>query len=161
MKKTNCILLLCCLLAVVFTACKKGDTGPQGAAGKDGTANIQTFPMSTSSSSWSLWTNDSSYNATLVVPAITQRVLEAGTVQVFIGNGNGTDWTAMPWSYGATQYNFDYEVGKVNIYVTLSDFSSPGNPGNVPFKVVVIPPAARLGTASAAISSTETVFYVH
>lgn len=133
-------------MSLSLTSCVKGDTGPAGANGKDGTngvANIQTSTVTTNNASWSLDNSDNSYNATLTYAAITQSVVEKGTVQVFFSDGNGDEWLALPFSYGTIQYNYSYKVGKVLLTVTLSNGNVPNSPGGQQFKVVVIPPAAK------------------
>ncbi len=134
-------------LGLTFSSCKKGDTGPagpQGPAGTNGTngvANIQTGTVTTNNASWSFDNTDNSYNATLTFGAITQSVVEKGTVQVFIGDGTGQEWAALPFSYSIVQYNYSFKSGQVIISVTLSNGNAPNNPGGQQFKVVVIPPA--------------------
>lgn len=142
-KLTTMVLLA---IGLFFTACKKGDTGPQGPAGTNGTngvANIQTSTVTTNNSTWGFDNRDNSYNATLNYPAITQAVVDRGTVQVFISDGNGTEWLALPFSYGNIQYLFSYKLGQVLIAYTLSNNAVPTNPGGQQFKVVVIPPASK------------------
>ena len=126
-----------------LTSCKKGDTGPAGANGKNGVANIQTATVTTNNASWVLDNSDNSYNATLTYAAITQAVVEKGTIQVFISDGNGAEWLALPFSYGTVQYNYSYKVGEILLTVTLSNGNAPNSPGGQQFKVVVIPPAAK------------------
>lgn len=131
---------------LAFTSCKKGDTGPAGPAGTNGTngvANIQTGTVTTNNSTWSLDNSDNSYNATLTYAAITQSVIDKGTVQVFISDGTGSEWLALPFSYGIVQYNYSYKLGQVLLSVTLSSGNAPNNPGGQQFKVVVIPPASK------------------
>lgn len=133
-------------LSLTLSSCKKGDTGPAGPAGSAGTngvANIQTGTVTTNNATWSFDATDNSYNGTLTYAAITQAVIDKGTVQVFLGDGTGKEWGALPLSYGIVQYNYSYKVGEVLITVTLSNGSLPNNPGGQQFKVVVIPPASK------------------
>ncbi|MCC6371207.1 MAG: hypothetical protein IT236_09405 [Bacteroidia bacterium] len=148
MKKSIQTTLILSLATICLTlnSCKKGDTGPagpQGTAGTNGVANIQTGTVTTNNSTWTLDNTDNSYNATLTYAAITQSVIDKGTVQVFISDGNGSEWAALPFSYGIVQYNYSYKLGQVIISVTLSNGNAPNNPGGQQFKVVVIPPAAK------------------
>lgn len=140
----TCIVAVCCLL---LPSCRKGDTGPAGASGadgKDGVANIQTTTVTTTNISWgALDLKDNSYNANLSVSAITQAVVERGTVQVFIsGDATGTKWMALPFSQGLVQYNYSYKSGFATINVAQSNGGTPNNPGGQTFKIVVIPPAS-------------------
>ena len=143
---TTVIAGLALTLGLALTSCKKGDTGPAGPAGSNGTngvANIQTSTVTTNNSTWGFDNTDNSYNATLNYPAITQAVVDRGTVQVFISDGAGSEWLALPFSYGNIQYLYSYKLGQVLITYTLADNAVPSNPGGQQFKVVVIPPASK------------------
>ncbi|WP_317899182.1 hypothetical protein [Aurantibacillus circumpalustris] len=149
-----------CLCLLNFTSCKKGETGPQG---KDGSSNVQSYTQTAVNSSWTYNNSENSYDVTFTVPAITEAVVNGGTIQVFLGIGTTTtQWAAMPFAYGNTQYNYDYQLGKVNIYVTLGNGNTPDNPGGLQFKVVVIPPASKsaLPDNSGTNVQTETIFSV-
>ena len=144
MKKTfyfSAILFVMVSFCVIsFSSCKKGDTGPQGPAGSNGVANIQTTTVTTNSNAWVLDNTDNSYNYTITVSGITQSVVDKGTVQVFVGDGTGKQWGALPLSYGTVQFNYSFLVGQVEIEITLSSGAVPNNPGGQQFKIVVIPP---------------------
>lgn len=129
-------------LTLLFTGCKK-DAGPTGPAGKNGTANIQSYTVTTNNLSWTFNSTDNSYNSTIAISAIDASVLNTGTIQVFIGDGTSTEWAALPFSYSTIQYNYSYKVGQVILSVTLSTGVAPNNPGGQQFKVVVIPPAMK------------------
>lgn len=162
-------LLFTCLFAL---SCKKGETGPAGADGKDGTngtngkdgkngvSNISTSNINTNNNSWIFDSSDNSYYANLYSSAITQTVVDAGTVQVFLGNGSGTAWSALPFSIGIVQYNFSYALGKVQILVTLSNGNVPSNPGGVQFKLVIIPPANKSSSPNQSSQAIEQFFTV-
>ena len=141
--KLTAVFILLTGFAISLTSCKKGDTGPAGPAGANGVANIQTSSVTTNNSSWSFDNSDNSYNAIINYAAITQAVMDKGTVQVFLGDGNGTEWAALPFSYGIVQYLYTVKVGQVLISVTLSNGNAPNSPGGQQFKVVVIPPASK------------------
>ncbi len=131
---------------LAFTSCKKGDTGPAGPAGANGTngvANIQTSTVTTNNGTWAFDATDNSYNGTLTYAAITQAVIDRGTVQVFVGDGTGKEWGGLPLAYGNVQFNFSYKLGEVIISITLANGGIPNNPGGMQFKVVVIPPASK------------------
>ena len=154
------ILLLFSSLFFVLSSCKKGDTGPQGEPGKNGSSNIQSYSQTAVNNSWTYNSSENSYDVTFSVPAITNAVVNGGTIQVFLGIGTTTtQWAAMPFAYGNSQYNYDYQLGKVNIYVTLGNGNTPDNPGGLQFKVVVIPPAAKSANPGGT-AQTETLFSV-
>ncbi|MCF8423936.1 MAG: hypothetical protein K9H41_06300 [Bacteroidia bacterium] len=129
-------------LGLTLASCKKGETGPAGPAGINGTngvANISTFTGTTTNSSWTL--SGTEFNATFNVSGITSDVVSNGTVMVFVGNTSQTQWSALPFSYQTLQFNYTYAIGQVQIAVTLSNGAVPSNPGGLPFKFVVVPPA--------------------
>jgi hypothetical protein len=145
-------------ICVTIISCKKGDVGPAGA---NGVANIQAGTITTNNSAWSFDNTDNSYNAILNYSAITQSVVENGTVQVFIGDGLGTEWAALPFSYSDLQYNYSYKLGQVLVSLTLSTGSVPSNPGGQQFKVVVIPPAAKsINPSNIDSKKSEAVFVI-
>lgn len=143
-KLISTIISLCLLTScLMLNSCKKGDTGPAGPAGTNGVANIQASTVTTNNNSWSFDATDNSYNAILNYTAITQSVVERGTIQVFLSDGNGSEWLALPFSYGTLQFLYSYKVGQVLVTVTHSDNKVPSHPGGQQFKVVVIPPASK------------------
>lgn len=138
------IKILAFALLLSASACKKAEQGPKGdtgPAGTNGVANIQSTTITTTNGSWNLDTFENAYNATLTVTGITQNVLDKGAVMVYIGNGAGTEWDAMPFSYQGVEFNYGIKVGQALISVTLDSGNAPNNPGGQQFKVVVIPPA--------------------
>lgn len=139
--KKLCIALIA---LVSFTACtKKGETGPAGKDGKNGSSNITTYVASTTAGNWTYDGTDKSYNATINISSITASIVSSGTIQVFLGDGTGTAWNALPATYLNTQWNYTYAAGQVLIYMTMADGSVPANPGIQQFKYVVIPPGAK------------------
>ncbi len=132
MKTLKLVTLI--LLVLTFNACTK--TGPAGPAGTNGSANIQTYLFTTTNTNWSVSNN--AQTSTWNSPAITQAVIDKGTVQLFNGNNTGL-WVAMPYSYKNEEYNFVISVGQILITVTNGDGTVPANPGGQQFKEVVIP----------------------
>ena len=138
---------------LLFTSCGKdgatgpaGATGPQGPAGTNGTngvANIASYTGSTQNSSWVVNPNNYELDATFPVSAITQDVVTNGTIQVFLGDGTGNQWSAMPFSLTDIEFNYTYSVGQVVIQETQGNLTLPANPGVRQFKFVVIPSGAR------------------
>lgn len=117
--------------------------GPQGPAGSNGSSNVQSVNVTATNNNWVYNTTENSYDVNFSVPAVTQSVLDGGTIQVFVGDGTSSQWYAIPSAYHNYQYNFDFQLGRVNIYVTLGNNAQPTNPGGVQFKIVVIPPASK------------------
>lgn len=152
----NIVLLVS--ICISLSACEKGDVGPAGA---NGVANIQASTITTNNSAWSFDNTDNSYNAIFNYSAITQSVVDGGTVQVFIGDGIGSEWAALPFSYSDLQYNYSYKLGQVFVSLTLSTGAIPNNPGGQQFKVVVIPPAAKsINPSNINIEKSEAIFVI-
>jgi len=152
LNRFNIFIPLTCFL-ILFSACKKPEPGPpgkdgrdgrDGKDGKDGGINIITRTHNTINGNWFYNDIENSYDVVLVIPEITAAVVNEGTIQVFFDLGGTTpNWAAMPFAYGDLQYNYDYLIGIVNIYVTLGSNAVPENPGGVRFKIVIIPPASK------------------
>lgn len=143
------MIALLAMSALVFDGCKKpkdGETGPQGAAGVDGNANVTatTFSVST-------WTYSSpAWSANLAVPALDPDNINTAAVMVYFGSGTNT-WTAAPNTYYNSSGNyfsgFVTTVGNVKVTWIYNGVGSGNDPNaffgttTTAIKVVVIPPA--------------------
>ncbi len=135
MRNTKKIILL---FAVVFAfaSCKKGDTGPAGANGTNGNANVTNSTFTVATSSWVLTGNE--YDATLNVPSINQSIIDKGAVNIYVSS-DGITWTAMPFSVQGYEFNYNYSLSTVKIAFSLDSGNIPSSaPNNDKFKVVVI-----------------------
>jgi hypothetical protein len=140
------IISIALIALVGLTACKKNKDctpGAMGATGKTGNANVETFIVNTDASSWTLNVIDYSQNATATVDQINASVMNSGTVNVFMGDGTGTSWVALPLAYSMNQWNYSYANSQIKFFETLSNGNAPPNPGILQFKIVVIPPAVK------------------
>ena len=129
-------LIAICAMAVVFTNCKKGDTGPAGKDGTNGT-NGNANVISTNNvtiSSWSL--NSGVYTAGISAAGITQDIVDRGVVMVFIKYGS--QWVSLPDITGKNSTVFAYNVGNIDLINSNSDGTTPTNPGTQTFRVVII-----------------------
>jgi len=161
---------LCILLftgSILLFSCKKGDTGPQGPPGPEGSPNVQY-------SDW--FTPDvykvttrfgiSSLDYTKAAPAITQEILDKGTVLVY-GKLNGYStslWTANQTAQLPIQIY--YQIGAATNIDTWSALPTVGNlrinlvssanaytsdqsiSHNHSFRYVIIPGGVKLGLAN-------------
>ena len=149
MKKTITTIgavIMMSIIALVLNGCvgkdgAPGATGPQGVAG---VSNISSGMVTTASGDWFYNTLTFEYDLTIPVPDIIADVVDNGTVQVFIGNGSGAVWTALPYNYGIRQVNFEYSFGQIVIFITNFDGSQPTTPTVEQFKYVVIPSRAMI-----------------
>lgn len=133
--------ILIAVIAVLFNSCAKdgapGATGPQGAPGN---ANVSSSTYNVASSDWIYDGTNNRYYVSLNVQGITSNVMSNGTVNVFVGNGSGTYWNAMPYSLNDNEYNAQILIGLVYIYYHLGSGGIPPAPtGSATYKVVVIP----------------------
>lgn len=143
MKKIVSIALI---VLIGLTACKKTKDctpGAPGATGKTGNANVEAFIVNTTASSWTLNVIDYSQTATATISQINASVMNSGTVNVFMGDGTGTNWVSLPSAYSMAQWNYSYTNSQISFFETLSNGNAPANPGTLQFKVIVIPPAVK------------------
>ncbi|MEN9399526.1 MAG: hypothetical protein RL632_627 [Bacteroidota bacterium] len=124
MKKT---VVLSMLMMFILSSCNKD---------KYGNTDISS---STHTVSWVF--EDPSYTTTIIVPEITQDVLDNGAIMVYMTNFNG-GWIALPCtlpmdvSYAST-FTPEFFVGGVKIWQTDTDLLTL-DPGTMQFKVVVL-----------------------
>ena len=154
MKKTIFKVGLFLVVALFILSCSKdGEAGPAGPAGANGingtngtngNANvIGTITFSAPPSSWTGSLGNTVWTTTLLVPQITQAVVDRGTVSVFYQSGSV--WMALPNSNPQNHYfsNFGFVLGSVSVYLV----AEPGYTitlGTTIFRVVVISPSNRM-----------------
>ena len=146
MKKSITIILGAAVLMADFGACKKDEYQPKGdyqPKGNYGNANVISGTVTISN-----WTYDGAnkeYTATVIDNDITQKVVDAGTVMVYVYDGGvniALPVTIYPSSsYSSTVY-FAYGLQQVIISVQDSDLTQPNNPGTLTFRIVKVAPAA-------------------
>ncbi len=143
MKKTLSILILA---MGVLASC----TGPQGPAGrdgrdgKDGLVNYKILDLSASGNQWQLSTlaDNNFFQASFDMPEITKDIYDNGLVQVYREYDTGTanavqlllpntrhkeesfidDNGETQWAYYSETTDYEYGVGKLNVFYTCSDF---------------------------------------
>lgn len=127
-------------ILLLFYSCSKGPTGEPG---KDGVANLKVYTFHISNEDWTYNAFNVFYYCDLYVYDITPEVLDSGTVEVFVGDGNGTSWSAIPRTAGLIWIDYSYHEEYAEVHVGNIFGANPGNPGEQEFKVVVIPPLQR------------------
>jgi hypothetical protein len=133
------LLFVLIVIGITFSACKKGDTG---AAGKDGNANVKSYTLTVKSTDWTSFFG--SYVAYPKLTAITDSVLNYGTVMLYYKSGNA--WYALP------ALNYHYAINRSNDnpgYIALVYESATAPTTDATFRAVVITGVA--GTVSASI----------
>ena len=130
--------------ASIFSSCaKEGPTGPAGANGKDGNANVKSQSYFITGSEWTYATGEATL--TKQMSQITQDIVNNGVVSVYVKASGSSVWEAMPTAIGdpsgvVLSLGYSYEVGKLNLFWTWNTAVqlSASVIGNNDFKVVVI-----------------------
>ena len=124
--KSSCMITLAAVIVLFFGACSKtGPAGPQGAQGNPGTDNIIY-------SAWSslTFTGSGPYSALWDVSAITQDVLDKGTVLVYFKSG--TYVIPLPATFASTYIYLVFDPGHIRI-------GSNVDLGIYQFRYIIIP----------------------
>ncbi|HXD94878.1 MAG TPA: hypothetical protein VNX01_16840 [Bacteroidia bacterium] len=81
--------------ALFFSGCKKGDTGPAGSTGANGSANITTQTYTVTS-----WTSQNPfYYTNISVSALSAVVQNQAAVEVFLSIDTAKHWMALPYTF--------------------------------------------------------------
>jgi hypothetical protein len=108
-----------------------GTTGPSGGSG---TVIVDTFSIAVAS--W-VQTQPSYYKYIHTDANFTQKVSDAGSVEVFIKNSSYPDWFGMPDVVaGGSGYRFSYGVGSISIFADNSSGTVSSGLRNY-FKVII------------------------
>ncbi|MBO9634293.1 MAG: hypothetical protein J7578_14355 [Chitinophagaceae bacterium] len=151
-------IILSSVSLLFLTQCKKGDTGPEG---PKGTANviysdwIATTPWTASTTSTGA--GKSTFYLDLTSSAVTQAIIDSGTVLVyakFISDPDGTGIAkALPSTYynlggAATQYNFQYGLflKKIRVICDVVPAGTPATTNQV--RYIIIPGGVNVTTLS-------------
>ncbi len=154
MKKTFFKTGLFLVVTLLAMSCSKdGAIGPAGASGANGingtngingNANVVgTNTFSAPPSSWTASSGNTVWSTTLLVPQITQAIVDRGTVSVFFLTGNV--WMALPTSNPQNHYfsNFGFVLGQVGVFL-VAESGYTITPGTSIFRVVVISPSNKM-----------------
>jgi hypothetical protein len=145
---------------MLLTACKKGDTGPQGPTGNANVIYSQwqmTNPWVASTSSTG--TGKSTFYFDLAAPAVTQSVVDSGTVLVyakFVSDPDGADVVkqlpSIYYNFGSatTQYRFQpgFMLNKVRVICDVIPSGSPSASNQVRYIIIPGGTAATLKMAA-------------
>jgi len=151
-------IILAWFIVGSFTACKKGDIGPEGpqgtqgeigekgdkgSKGDPGNANVHTKIVKSTDLTWES-TNLFGTNyviGSVPMAQITTDIVNNGAVLVYGGFFWGEPWSALPISYyesGRTvNFSFGVKQGGVTIRLHYSNNAAPAAPG-IQYKIVVI-----------------------
>lgn len=115
--------MIASLIFFSFSCNKQGPVGPAGAtgatgpAGVPGSANVQTFIFRNVSFS-SVYCSGCSpvlYKSDISVSAITQGIVDSGTVQIAIATPGTNVWEELPLNIGGNIYSYYYAAGNASI----------------------------------------------
>ncbi|TAL60146.1 MAG: hypothetical protein EPN88_16345, partial [Bacteroidetes bacterium] len=132
--KNNLLFGVITVITLVFSSCTKdGATGPAGANGTNGNANVVssvTVPLN----NWITGIDDGikySYEDSISWTGITQAIKDKGFVMIYTREAGDIEWVALPYSSADTSssfaFNYLIEVGAVEI--EYSGYDHTGSPG--------------------------------
>jgi len=137
------------LATLILTNCAKtGPQGEKGEAGKDGNANVRS--SLSANLLWTYNTTTARYETLINNTAITQEILDRGTVMVAAETSVG-NWLQMPFSIASgpnlsLYFNYEYFLNGVRLSIQNSNYDNSLSPVNtLRFKVTVMSGTARPG----------------
>ena len=135
MKNTKLVIAMLAIVGAAFASCKKEKSEAPVPAPS---SNVKSFTFNTNSNAWTQKANV--FSATLLVEDITSDVLSKGTVNIFIGDGTGSNWISMPVTLYEAQWsnNISFQSVKINAEMSIKENTAFINPGVQQFKVVVV-----------------------
>jgi hypothetical protein len=149
MKNTIKTILASALLVMTFTifGCRKKDDdgmyqpiGNYQPAGDYGNTTIQSKVFDNYETFQFVIANND-YEDTLKYPAITQSVLDKGSVMVYMQlKTDTTTWWTLPYSNSAAHFQIAYSVGMVRVCCDVN----PGFANTLKFRVVLLSPTIRM-----------------
>ena len=132
------------LFTIIFSSCKKGDTGATGPKGVAGNANVQTYTVSINS--WNLSSNSKYwYSDDTFISPLNFNITNSAVMVYW--EKTSSNYIAMPITMSDIQYYFQYNSANNSSSTIEIDVSSASgntvvpNPGTLNFKIVIIPPA--------------------
>ena len=140
MKKTIYTLLFLLVGLVAFNSCKKEVEGPQGPAGKDGNANIETHIVSVKASDWQY---DNLYSQWYFQYKIGKSFPVNSFVISSYQSANG--YQQMPYSDQISNYDFNVsenltaDSAVVELQCKNKTLATDRPNGNIQFKLSIVP----------------------
>ena len=135
MKKTYVKTILLLLFTFCLISCTKVEKGPKGDPGAPGrTPTVQTQLVTIYPNMWDSTTTY--WKTSIAVPAITQDIIDHGTVQMYVLKNN--IWCALPFLEEDLYTIFGYEPGKVTLTLGDSHHLLPEQPGTDQYKIVTM-----------------------
>jgi hypothetical protein len=137
--KTLKVLLVLALLCSFYVSCKKTETGPAGATGATGSANVKYSTWNTLNMTYS--TADSMYEQTITADSITQNILDNGVILTYLKSTDTT--TGVTTIVNANTFFQElFTVGSIKLFSFL-------NFSGYSYRYIVIPGGIRAGRIAA------------
>jgi hypothetical protein len=143
----TCVAFFTLFLSTTNVSCKKGD---DGAKGDTGTANVMYSPWT--DVTYDAVTNQAGdtvyyYEATMPAPKLTKKIIDSGTVKVYLNYGSPSDPLVLPLPItdlyamtGITQLGLYYTIGNINLYCDVNASSvTAGGVKRLQYRYVLIP----------------------
>ena len=144
--KTTTLILVVGMVTLINGCAKDGKDGapgPTGTTGTNGNANVKSQTFTVNTSYWSLSSGVYSYDKFL--PEIGQDIVDNGMVLAYMESSPYSEtWVALPLSMKDFEMNYAFWKYYVSFNVSLGSGSTPSNPGNARFKVLIVQGTARL-----------------
>jgi hypothetical protein len=145
-KQIKFLVSLFLLGSIFLTSCTKEVVGPEGPAGKDGkdgNANVTAYSATLTPSNWTTLgaygQEGYGFGAIVQVPAITQEIVDVGTVLVYLSATPGM--VPLPYTdiYDGYTINvlYAYRAGEIVLNIFRTDFMGTP-PSTFTIKIVVI-----------------------
>lgn len=113
--------LIATIIGLLLFSCNKqgpaGPTGATGATGPSGSSKVQTFIFRNVSFSAVYCSGCSPilYKSDISVSAITQGIVDSGTVQIAVATPGSNVWEELPLNIGGNIYSYYYITGDASI----------------------------------------------
>lgn len=144
--KTTKIASLVLVLFLIISSCakKEGPAGPQGEqgpAGPKGNMSVTSLHCTVFSGSWGLGCSGYCWFYNQNFPALSSSyIVDYGAVMVYWKNGG--DYIAMPYTSNDVELYFSHSLNTVSFKIrSASGTTTINQPGDLEFKIVMIPPA--------------------
>lgn len=136
MKKIKTLFLIAAIVVLFNSCAKDGATGPTGAQGEPGNANVNTYSFTTNSGNW-IPDGSGGWYCTYTNSSMNL----GGGVEVYVLATSG-DWVTLPLTAGNSSFVTQINITGDEVQINFDDVdgtTSVVNPNNQSFKIITIP----------------------